>query len=273
MSTSSERMGGSDAEELRRFFEAAAHYKDLLREIFVAVPVRPADGMAIHLAVKCSLWYGEGVVWQPLEDVMGGFIEIQRTKMVLDFLKNRSEKYLLMIDNDTEPPLGLPYILARHDAPVVGSPIASMGANGRAMLCFSREDMAGITRFVDFDDGDATQRIPATGLAEVPHCGTGAMLIRRDVLESFTFEGEDVPFFVQESVRLEGAKTGKMLRGEDVTFCNKVRAKGFKVYVDMEAHCGHRKTLRMAFPDHMRDPSLSVDKWVVSAKGMRLKAS
>lgn len=265
--------------EIARFLQTCEDNQALMADIFVAIPVRPSDGMSLSLSRMCSLWFSQGINWQPLEDHMGGFIEITRAQIARMFQKERSEKYLLMIDNDTEPPMDLPWILARHDQPVVGAVIASMGSNLRPMLCFTRSDSRGITRFMDIADGE---RIPATGLIEVPHVGTGALLIRRDVLDSFTWNpgnpcehcGKsewDIPFFIPEQVRAKGAATGTILEGEDVTFCKQVRAKGFKVHVDMEAHCGHRKTMRMIFDTSLRDPSMDAKAWFASEKGMAMK--
>lgn len=263
----------TDDAHVEAFYRAAAEFPELLADIFVAVPCRPDEGVSSHLSCKLSIWFDEGVQWSPSES-FGGFIEVKRMQIAHDFLKNRTQKFLLMIDNDTEPIITLPWLLARHDKPVVGSCIASLSAEGRGMLCFSRADPAGIHRFIDFEDGD---RIPATGLAEVPHCGTGAMMIRRDVLEAFTFEKDpatghwDVPFLVPDDVKARGMKHGLMLEGEDIRFCKQARAKGFKVHVDLEAHCGHRKTMRLTFPQSQRDPSLKIEDWVASPKGMALR--
>lgn len=264
----------------KEYFAQCQANRGLLQDIYVAVPVRPHDGVCHQLSAMLKLWYGEGTASDFLEDSMGGFVEITRVRIVHDFLRHKTEKYLLMIDSDTEPPMNLPYLLARHEQPVVGSCIVSVGANSRPMLCFSRADYMGVNRFIDFEDGD---RVPAMGLVEVPHVGTGAMLIRRDVLESFTFseieccgscgrKSWDVPFLLPEEVRVNGAITGFVMKGEDIIFCEQVRQKGFKIHVDMEAHCGHRKTMRMAFPQNQRDPSLLPGKWVNSDKGMVLRS-
>lgn len=253
------------AEEAKAFFEECEANRELLNDIFVAVPCRPHDGICISLARKLSWWEREGIAWDVMEDSMAGFIEVNRTRIALDFLRRMNHKFLLMIDSDTEPPVNLPYLLARHNEPVVGSCIVSMGTGGRPMLCFSRPDENGVNRLIDFEDGN---KIPAIGLAEVPHSGTGAMMIRRDVLEAFDWDDPaDIPFFVPEEIRARGAVSGKLMRGEDIQFCIRAREKGFKVQVDMEAHCGHRKSMRMAFPPHQRDPSLHVNDWTPPAKG------
>ena len=260
------------------FMDLALKEQKLLQDIFICVPVRPHDGIALGLHTMLNTWTMVGIMSSPLDSGMAGFIDVTRMKIVYDFLHNRTQKYLLMIDNDTEPVLELPYLLARHDQPIVGSCIPSMNREGRMMLCFSRPDRTGLPRFIDFEEN---QKIPATGLAETPHCGTGAMLIRRDVLESFTYQKQalcescghsewDVPFLVSDDVKARGMVHGLMIEGEDIKFCKQARAKGYKIHVDLEAHCGHRKSVRLTFPELLRDPSMKVDDWVSPDEGMGL---
>jgi len=45
---------------------------------------------------------------------------------------------------------------------------------------------------------------------------------------------------------------------------------GEKIQVDLEAHCGHRKTMRMGFPQNQRDPSKTPEDWQVSTLGVPL---
>jgi len=264
--------------EIDTFFEIATQHEDLMRDIFISVPVRQAEGMALELTNMLSAWSTLGIMWSALDSGMNGFVDVTRMKIAYDFLHNRTQKYLMMIDSDTEPRVDLPYILARHDKDVVGGCIPSMNAKGRRMLCFTRYDKGGIPRFIDFEDGD---KIPATGLAEVPHSGTGVMMIRRDVLEAFTYRQMDtcgtcghadwdIPFMVPDGVKARGMKYGVMIEGEDIRFCKQVRQKGFKIWVDLEGHCGHRKSMRLGFPQHLRDPSMKVESWCAPDTGMAL---
>ena len=250
------------------YFKQCEENRELLRDVMVVVPARPADGLCVKLAQMLSLWYGEGTPWNCLEDAMGGFIERTRARIAHDF-KNKvgdmNEKFLLMIDNDIEPPMNLPYLLARHNKPIVGSCAMSVNPRGHGMLCFTKEDCNGDSRFVEIP---YSRKIPATGLAKVTHVGTGAMLIRRDVIDSFTFEEGDIPFFIPEQFRSAGFGNGQVMKGEDISFCDQVRKKGFDIHVDMEAHCGHRKMMRLKWEEECRDPSMRVDDWVLPPEGM-----
>jgi hypothetical protein len=65
-------------------------------------------------------------------------------------------------------------------------------------------------------------RCPASGLVEVEAAGSAGMLIRRHVLEAV---GE--PCFEYHP------------EGEDIAFCDKARAAGFKIHVDLGTPLGH----------------------------------
>jgi len=257
--------------DLTWYFQQCEENRALLQDVYVVIPVRPSDGMNCTLHRMVSVWYGEGTAYSDLQDVMGGFIEHTRANMALSFLKNppikpngEPCKYLLMIDNDMEPPVNLPWMLARHDLPVVSGCAMSIDKEWGPQLCFSMPDSEGNYRFPCLRAG---QPIPSQGVVRVGHAGTGAMLIRRDVLEAFSWEGEDIPFMVPEAERRLGMQTGLIKTGEDIAFCNQLRAKGIPVHVDLEAHVGHRKTLTLQWDDDMRDPMLSAAHWKIPDAG------
>ena len=260
-----------DYNEVAQFQKIAEQNSDLLRKVQIVMPYRAQEGINIKLAECLSFWYAAGVKWTSLADPMGGFIECTRANIAKQFLEGDSE-YLIMIDSDMEPPVALPYLLARHEAPVVGSVAMAVSAKHGPMLCLTRKDKDGNSRFVTMghmDNGHPEDTIiPAEGLMEVDHVGTGAICIRRDVLEAFNFESGDVPFFVPEEIRIRGFKTGTLLKGEDIVFCEQVQEKGFTTHVDLEAHCGHRKAMAMKWQDSQRDPELDPESWVAPSHGM-----
>jgi len=257
------------------YFRQCEEHRDLLNDIYVVVPVRPSEGVNCKLGRMLSVWYGEGTAYSHLNDHMGGFIECTRGNIVWTFLKNPPLKpdgtpckYLLMIDNDMEPPINLPYMLARHGKDVVGVCAMSVDQDYGPQLCFSVKSEDGKYRFPSLR---SKKPIPAKGLVEVGHVGTGALLLSREVLEKFTWDSSDeVPFLVPDEVRIAGMKTGTLTIGEDIRFCNQLRAKGVKMHVDLEAHCGHRKTLGLEWDENMRDKFLDADSWVVPASGKEI---
>jgi hypothetical protein len=226
----------------------------LTKEIVVSIPVRPNDGVCIELATCISKWNYIGFYAAYIKDFMGGFIETMRQRMAYQFLKSYpNHKYLLMIDNDVAPPVELPFLLGRHDLPVVGGPTPIMSSKVGVCMNFTVKDKDGKWRFPSIQH---TDKMPQ-GLIPVGHIGTGALLIRRDVLESFTWEGEDIPFYIPQHYRLDGAKKGELRRGEDIEFSSQVRKKGFDLYADTEACCGHKKQMMLTWPVDNLDPDLS----------------
>lgn len=252
-------------QRLEEFFAWCAENRDLCHDIYIVCPLRPHDGLSIGLANAMEIWFSEEMGTERLPDSMQGFIDITRARLAHRFVTERSEKYILMIDNDMEPPIDLPMLLARHDAPIVGSCAMSMNAEGNQMMCAVAEDEEGNHRFIE----PQHVKIPATGLLSVVHCGTGAMLIRRDVLEAFSYENpQDTPFLLPDRIRHGGVvNMGVPMVGEDLYFCEQAREKGFETAVDLEAHCGHRKTMRLAWPPERRDPTITVDDFKLPPRG------
>ena len=237
--------------------------RELITSIHIVVPCRPADGINVDLAIKLAIWYKEGITFSIINDSMGGFIEMTRANVANQFLETQKKgeynsKFLLIIDSDQEPDIDLPYLLARHDMPVVGAAIPTIGHDGLPLLCVTTKCEDGERRFINSEENPS---VPAKGLMNVTHIGTGAMMIRRDVLEAFTVEIGDIPFYVNEKIRASGAKTGMLWRGEDIEFCLQVREKGYDIFCDFEPVVGHRKAILLTWPDHLKDPALSVSNW------------
>lgn len=253
-----------DQDEQRQFFMECKENRELIKSMEIVIPVRPEDGLNAQLARILSVWYAEGINWANLNDHMGGFIEITRANILNHFAKKSDKDYLLMIDNDMEPSLRLPWLLLRHKLDMVGGCCMSVHPEYGPQLCFSRRDINGGWRFPSLR---SSPTIPKKGLLEVGHVGTGALMISRKVAESFTFENGDVPFYVPEPVRVEGLQSGTLKVGEDIVFCNQAREKGFKVHVDLEAHVGHRKGMQLIWPEEKRSDDMNAEKWVLPEHG------
>ena len=70
-------------------------------------------------------------------------------------------------------------------------------------------------------------------ILEVPSFGTGCFAVKREV-----FEKIGAPYF-----RFEYDDLGKMVVGEDLNFCYKVREHGYKTYMDGNFYCPHLKEI------------------------------
>jgi len=79
------------------------------------------------------------------------------------------------------------------------------------------------------------------GVREVDECGSGAMMIKREVLEAI-----EPPWF--ECI-------GDI--GSDLVFCRKAREAGFPVFVDWRCMLGHITSYAVTAADFMR-----IDQWV-----------
>jgi hypothetical protein len=76
------------------------------------------------------------------------------------------------------------------------------------------------------------------GVAEVDGAGTGCMLIKRKVLEAIDF-----PWFVWR----ERLSDGRMqTASDDIDFCDRAIALGFRILAHGNVRCGHNKTVDMA---------------------------
>ena len=166
------------------------------------------------------------------------------------------------------------------------------------IMCFGIRDEAGLNRFPSVRALlRRNMKAPCSGLTEVSHIGTGAVAIRRDVLESFTwdlqydkiipflssikngdsnkntvlelhrFMSPDVPFMVPDSLRMEGFRHAELRCGEDIWFCCQIKKKGFKIYVENSTDVGHRKSMCITLDDVFRDPDMKPEDWVLPMEG------
>jgi len=162
--------------------------------------------------------------------------------------------------------------LLSHNVPVVGATAVRRRYPFKPACCPVAEHTTWpLLNILDRQDG---------ALIECLHVGTGAMLIRRDVLEATKEETVDgdvwfhmdraprltiedefktlvdeqlkrewpddaKPDDIARQIMLKGfelgldSRRGTCLLGEDVSFCRRVQAAGFKVYVDTGCKVGH----------------------------------
>jgi len=251
----------------KAWFDDLSAYPGLAEQIVLAIPYRPQEGYNDRLAAATMPWFANDIDVRPCPDAMIGWIERTRNNIAWQFLKTSDRKFLIMIDADITPSLSLPLQLARHDKPIVSGVCMTVNSVHGPMLCFTRPDISGEWRMPAMK---YVASIPSEGLVETHHCGTGAICIRRDVLESFSFEGDDLPFLIPENIRQDSMKNIEMTKGEDIVFCIKARKKGFGIWVDLEAHCGHRKPFAMTWENERRDDTLDPASWVLPPKGLRI---
>jgi hypothetical protein len=163
-------------------------------------------------------------------NVMRQVVHAARNDIVNSFLKSTDCKYLFFIDDDIcLPPTGLRQLLAdsiEHDAPIVTGLYIQRGEPHLPVIYRKTDDGRHIFM---------TKYIP--GLQEVDACGAGCLLIRRDVLETI---GSDWFSYGDYGV------------SEDMAFCMRVKAAGYKIALDASVRCNHLSIIKVA-PEMFED--------------------
>ena len=175
-----------------------------------------------NMAARCHVDHAAPLqpfrVYTNLILTSGSGIAELRNIMVQNALDNPETTHILFVDDDQMFPADSIHQLARHDLPIVAANIVRKESNPR-------------TNAKKIGSTDCLYTLPdSTGLEEVEFVGTGMMLIKREV-----FEKLKKPYFfydVRNNV------------GEDVNFCRKARAKGYKIFIDHDLskdvkHVGH----------------------------------
>lgn len=152
-------------------------------------------------------------------------ISFNRNSIVKDFLKRTEYDYLLMIDSDIIPPLN--YIdlidhLADEDKDIISG------------VCFAYMDNSIVPLVLEYnpDKNDKPFLVKSLegteGLVEVDAVGTGAMAIKRRVLEKVK-----APFINRYD------EDGMKLMGLDLSFCDKAKKEGFRTWCHLDYICSH----------------------------------
>lgn len=155
-------------------------------------------------------------------------VDLARNFIVDTFL-NTDYDYLMMVDDDTVPPM-IALDMVEQGRPFMAGVTYIFQTGELVLNAFTVPDPTkkGVVplRGVEF-----------TGLQEVDSVGTACVLIRRDV-----FSQIERPFF---STELSFDKASK-LQGEDLYFCEKLKKAGIPVVVDTNVICGHMKMVDLA---------------------------
>lgn len=237
--------------------------KALSRQILLAVPHRSQEGISPGICINYGLWGPMGVKIFHVGDPNGGYIEVLRAGICRSFLDSCERfpelKYLVMIDNDESVDADCLIRLARHDLPIVSGIVCSASETKGIFACITVKTKTGAAYFPTLN---STKVMPAEGLVEVHQAGTGLLCIRKDVLETFKSMNE-IPFYIPESTRRDGAATGDLSRSEDISFSDVCEKLGIKRYADLSVHAKHRKPLTLSWPLENIDATLRAEDWDV----------
>jgi hypothetical protein len=150
-------------------------------EVLVQILKRPSDPITKQLQRCLHVWTAAGMAVQPLDDAFGGWIDTARNWQSLLFRRNPQFKYALMVDADVGPPIDTPWLLARHDKPIVSACVPSFTKEKGLFLCVAMKGPDGQARFPTLKN---VKQMPAAGLVEIHNAGTGCLLVRRDVVDT-----------------------------------------------------------------------------------------
>lgn len=156
-----------------------------------------------------------------LSFVYGAYIQANRDEIVKQMLDTGSQ-WLFMVDDDHTFDRRLLISLLDRHVDVVGA--LALARTPPYFVCAFEEcsSRTGISRGVSIAD------LEFGSLKEVAAVGTGAILIRRHVLEAL-----EPPWFVMTHDE-HGVNVS-----EDVVFCERVRDAGFHVFLDTAQSIGH----------------------------------
>ena len=143
--------------------------------------------------------------------------------------------YLLMLDQDVIiPPNSLKQLLSHNKQVITGIYYSFYKIDGKSrmlpVLWKEEDEKNDIMRFF------TTEEVEQPRLTEARACGTGCLLIRRDVLEGLEFRYKH---------ELDGA--------DDVWFCHDIKQKGIQLYADTSIKCKHKIMHRIQHHDEWKN--------------------
>ncbi len=141
-----------------------------------------------------------------------------QNEIAAKFLASDAEYLFLTNDDHNYPPDTLTRLLA-HKLPIVSGLYLRRSLPFEPVM-FAEQNERGYVRAQFLKRG-------VTGLIQVKACGGGCLLIHRSVLESTA-----APWWELATIESD-------LVSEDVSFCQKVRAAGFDIHVDLNVKIGH----------------------------------
>jgi hypothetical protein len=198
----------------------------------------PVGSDAVHWRFMASLMEMQKPPQHGLIIRQGSIIDRSRNDIVRLMLESPAKfTHLLFLDSDMIFPADTLVKLLACDQPIAGG-LYYQRIPPFAPVVFNR-DAAG-----NYAQRAAAQLTP--GPLSVDACGTGCLLIRRDVLEKLAF-----PWFAIEWA-------GGVQRGEDLYFCEKSRQAGIGVTLLTDLVIGHVSSAAVQRSPESLEPQLRV---------------
>jgi hypothetical protein len=167
-------------------------------------------------------------IW-PKQCVRRIFHDYARNALVEEFLSSEAE-ILFFLDSDVVPPSDLFEIVLKHESwELAGAPypvFMTPAGYERPQLVF--------TVYKRGAKGLGAAEVPNEGTEFVDGLATGCLFIKRGVFDKLA-----KPYFEFKY----DANNRHMTEGEDLGFCKKVNALGYKFFVDYSMTCKHYKSI------------------------------
>jgi GT2 family glycosyltransferase len=154
-----------------------------------------------------------------------------RNRGVAGFLKSKFTKLLFVDDDVLIPPHTIHRIATTDKTGIVCGCVPSVFINHQGMRVYVQVRPVGETEdwHRTWHDGDV----------ETEACGGGCMSFGRDVLDAVGF-----PWFRWPEIYTP--ELGVKANSDDADFCERARAKGFKVWALGDVRCDHWKPIRVS---------------------------
>lgn len=186
---------------------------------------------------RCEKTYGDRIEFIYPEIYVGRmFHDYARNEYVEQFLKSEAD-ILWFLDSDVVPPERLLDIVTEHGDKwsLAGAPypvwMTQPGFDGPQVTYTVYKEMS-----PGAGKGLAPSPIPESGQEFVDGIATGCIFIKRDVVEKL-----QKPYFEFKY----NETTREMTEGEDLGFCRKVNALGYKFFIDFSMLCHHFKRVSL----------------------------
>jgi hypothetical protein len=150
-------------------------------------------------------------------------ITYNRNMIVQNFLESGCD-YLMMCDTDIVPPLSI-LNLVDFDKDII-SPVCFTITGGYINPLVLKRNFEEQYNVIDLDD--------EAGLIECDALGTGCIIIKREVLADPRWKTTEGAWFKNEY-----DNNGKKTEGNDLAFCKRAKAMGYKIFCHTDYFCSH----------------------------------
>lgn len=200
-------------------------------------------GVSNMMAFFAGSEYAGGTKDIQLISVSGSMLGTIRMDLVQRAMKFDAT-HMLFLDDDMEFPADLLNRLLRHNLPVVG-------------CNYARRVVPPVPTAWGLDDQPVYTSDASTGLEEVAHIATGAMLLDMRVFDLLQDKLGDEAMPLFQFTWKKGDNGVWHEQGEDVYFCRKLRSVGLPIFVDHDASKGIGHIGEFTFTNQMCTPEIA----------------